>query len=60
MPDDPVAFFLTWPTYGTWLPGDHRGWVLHQHGWKMPDPAKQAEASVITRSVSKVARNLLQ
>ena len=25
--DDPLAYFLTWPTYGTWLPGDARGWV---------------------------------
>ena len=25
--DDPLAFFLTWTTYGTWLPGDDRGWV---------------------------------
>ena len=21
-----VAFFSTWTTYGTWLPGDGRGW----------------------------------
>ncbi len=25
--DDPLAFFLTWTTYGSWLPGDDRGWV---------------------------------
>ena len=24
---EPLAYFLTWPTYGTWLPGDERGWV---------------------------------
>jgi REP element-mobilizing transposase RayT len=24
---DHPAYFLTWHTYGTWLPGDHRGWV---------------------------------
>jgi REP element-mobilizing transposase RayT len=24
---DPLAYFLTWTTYGTWLPGDARGWV---------------------------------
>jgi REP element-mobilizing transposase RayT len=24
--DDPLAYFLTWTTYGTWLPGDERGW----------------------------------
>jgi hypothetical protein len=23
---DPLAYFITWTTYGTWLPGDHRGW----------------------------------
>jgi len=23
---DPPAYFLTWTTYGTWLPGDERGW----------------------------------
>ena len=22
-----VAYMLTWTTYGTWLQGDHRGWV---------------------------------
>ncbi len=22
---EPLAYFLTWPTYGTWLPGDERG-----------------------------------
>jgi hypothetical protein len=24
---DPVAFFLTWTTYGSWMPGDARGWA---------------------------------
>ncbi len=33
---DPIAFFITWPTYGTWLPGDERGWVEHHHGWQLP------------------------
>ena len=23
---EPIAYFLTWTTYGTWLPGDPRGW----------------------------------
>jgi hypothetical protein len=36
---DPVAFFITWPTYGTWLPGDERGWVEYHHGWQMPSPS---------------------
>ena len=42
--DDPIAFFLTWPTYGTWLPGDPRGWVEYHHGWKLPDPIRYLEA----------------
>ena len=24
--EEPLAYFLTWTTYGTWLPGDERGW----------------------------------
>lgn len=28
----PLAYFLTWTTYGTWLPGDDRGWVRHGEG----------------------------
>jgi hypothetical protein len=41
---DPLAYFLTWPTYGTWLPGDERGWVLHGKGWRPPDPILKLEA----------------
>ena len=40
---DPVAFFITWPTYGTWLPGDNRGWVEYRHGWRLPQPAMELE-----------------
>lgn len=25
--DEPFALFITWTTYGTWLPGDERGYV---------------------------------
>jgi hypothetical protein len=24
---EPLAYFLTWTTYGSWLPGDARGWT---------------------------------
>jgi len=34
---DPVGFLLTWTTYGTWLPGDERGWVWKGHGFQQPD-----------------------
>ena len=41
---DPLAFFLTWSTYGTWLPGDERGWVEYRYGWRLPDPVRKLEA----------------
>jgi hypothetical protein len=33
-----LAYHLTWTTYGTWLPGDKRGWIKKaHHGVKQPD-----------------------
>jgi hypothetical protein len=34
--DDPIGYFLTWVTYGTWLPGDPRGWVEFRHDFQLP------------------------
>ncbi len=42
---DPIAFFITWSSYGTWLPGDERGWVEYRHGWQLPDPIRKLEAA---------------
>jgi REP element-mobilizing transposase RayT len=42
--DDPIAFFLTITCYGTWLPGDVRGWVEYRHGWQLPNPVLELEA----------------
>jgi REP element-mobilizing transposase RayT len=42
--EDPIAFFLTIATYGTWLPGDARGWVEYRHGWQLPDPVRELES----------------
>ena len=52
--DDPIAFFLTWVTYGTWLPGDARGWVEYQHGWKLP--SSQLETECESRIVEDAVR----
>src|SRR5262249_507800 len=41
---DPLAYFITWATYGTWLPGDVRGWVEYRRGWQIPDPVRELEA----------------
>jgi REP element-mobilizing transposase RayT len=42
---DALAYFLTWPTYGTWLPGDERGWVRYRRGMQLPDPILEQEAA---------------
>jgi REP element-mobilizing transposase RayT len=42
---EPLAYLITWPTYGTWLPGDERGWVEYRQGWKLPDPVRKLEAA---------------
>ena len=34
---EPLAYFLTWTTYGTWPPGDERGWVKKREGFQSPD-----------------------
>ena len=44
---DPVAYFITWATYGTWLPGDERGWVEYRHGWQLPDLIRKLETAAI-------------
>ena len=37
MHDPPVAFFLTWTTYGSWLPGDDRWWTESYRGKHPPN-----------------------
>jgi REP element-mobilizing transposase RayT len=32
-----IAIFTTWTTYGSWLPGDARGWYSQRRGLKDPD-----------------------
>ncbi len=42
---DPIAYFLTWTTYGTWLPGDDRGWVRFRQGVRLADPNLERQAA---------------
>jgi REP element-mobilizing transposase RayT len=35
--DPPLAYLLTWTTYGSWLPGDRRGWVAKPGEFRAPD-----------------------
>ena len=48
MTNSPKAYFLTWTTYGTWLPGDRRCWVNRHrdHGNIVdpPDPVREDSA----------------
>ena len=40
-----LAYHIVWTTYGTWLPGDERGWIKkNTHGIQPPDPALQQQA----------------
>ena len=41
---EPLAFFLTWTTYGTWLPGDERGWTKRSEGFQPPHAVRQVSA----------------
>lgn len=41
MPNDsnePITLFITWTTYGSWLPGDSRGWMKWKKGEQQPQP----------------------
>lgn len=38
MHEDPLAYFITWNCYGTWLPGDQRGWTKWHKGEQVPAP----------------------
>jgi REP element-mobilizing transposase RayT len=36
--NDWVSLFITWTSYGTWLPGDGRGWRSRRGGHQLPQP----------------------
>ena len=60
-----LAYFLTWTTYGTWLPGDKRGWIKYAHAgvqspsWKLEEEVRErmVESSVL---LSDKQRNLIE
>ena len=41
MNEDVLAFFITWTCYGTYLPGDERGWTNWHKGDQLPQPLLQ-------------------
>lgn len=36
--NDTLTILITWTTYGTWLPGDARGWRKRKGGYQLPRP----------------------
>jgi len=49
---DPIAFFLTWSTYGSWLPGDERGWTDTGRGYQLPNPELVDSSSLVMNEVA--------
>ena len=42
-----MHYHIIWTTYGTWLPGDDRGWMLKgDPAVQPPDPERMAEAHI--------------
>ena len=40
-----LAYHIVWTTYGTWLPGDWRGWVMKGASWiQEPDPELERQS----------------
>ena len=44
-----IAYFTTWTTYRTWLPGDERGWFLPGSGFHGPDLLRKSLAALRMR-----------
>ncbi len=36
--NEPIAFFITWTVYGTFLQGDERGWRRRMNGYQASQP----------------------
>jgi REP element-mobilizing transposase RayT len=36
--DEPLAYFITWTVYGTFLQGDERGWRRRRNSQQLPQP----------------------
>lgn len=53
MHDDPIGYFLTWTCYGTWLPGDERGWTRWRKGMAVAQPllAQWCQARMVEEPV---------
>ena len=51
---EPLAFFLTWTTYGSWMPGDARGWADNRGVIRAPNARLARVATGVMRGPSVV------
>jgi hypothetical protein len=42
-----IAFFHTWTSYGSRLPGDLRGWFERGRGWQLGDARRELQAALL-------------
>src|SRR5262245_35670880 len=45
--DQPIAYFITWTTYGTWLHGDERGSFERRKGYVRPSERRRLAAEAL-------------
>ena len=43
--EEPIGYFITWTTYGTWMPGDERGWWREGEFHQRNDLMREMSAS---------------
>ncbi|WP_237226753.1 transposase [Rubinisphaera sp. JC750] len=49
---EPLAYFLTWVTYGSWLPGDRRGWTNGRSNHETPVWSENQRLSHFAKTLS--------
>jgi len=54
--DEPIAYLITWTTYGTWQQGDQRGW--HRWGMGEVQPPNQLFATMAVSEMKETAFTL--
>jgi len=55
---EPLGYFITWTAYGTWLPGDERGWQKKHDGERqLPNELfRQMAAAAMTETAFHLTR----
>ena len=54
---EPLGYFLTWTTYGTWLPGDERGWQRKRNSGIQPASKHLADSAAAKMNETKFYLN---